>query len=244
VAQCRRKRLPFAVTEVEAKVHGGADTTSQVDGVGGDVLPRELQVRAAALKLFRDKGYHATSMRDIAEVVGINKGSLYSYIRSKEDLLIPFFERAMGSLLAEIEAITADASLGPTERLKRAIRAHVLNVAANLDELTVYLSEWRQLHADSLSTVRGQRERYAALFLEIVEDGVARGEFRAMDSSVSAMGMIGMCNWMYRWYREDGRLTPDQIADTLIELALGGVLRADEARAPTGRAARQTEKLA
>src|SRR5207248_8865877 len=104
-----------------------------------DIIAREEQVRAAALRLFKEKGYHATSMRDIAEVVGINKGSLYSYIRSKEDLLIPFFERAMGLLLAEIEAISADSSLGPTERLKRAIRAHVLNVADNLDVLTVYL---------------------------------------------------------------------------------------------------------
>jgi AcrR family transcriptional regulator len=206
-------------------VPGPADTTGSVDAASGDsVLPRERQVRDAALRLFRDKGYHATSMRDIAEVVGINKGSLYSYIRSKEDLLIPFFERAMGSLVAEIEAICADPSLTPTERLRRAIRAHVLNVADNLDELTVYLSEWRQLSSDALSTVRGQRERYARLFLSILEDGVASGEFRVSDIRVASMSLIGMCNWMYRWYRADGRLTPDQIADSLIEVALGGVL--------------------
>ncbi|HET6319533.1 MAG TPA: TetR/AcrR family transcriptional regulator, partial [Chloroflexota bacterium] len=142
------------------------------NGTVDDVQPREQQVRAAALRLFRDKGYHATSMRDIAAEVGINKGSLYSYIRSKEDLLIPFFERAMGLLLAEIEAISADASLTPTERLKLAIKAHILNVTENLDILTVYLSEWRQLTTDSLTTVRNQRERYAALFLAIIEDGI------------------------------------------------------------------------
>src|SRR5437867_10552405 len=91
------------------------------NGAISDGAPREQQVRAAALRLFRDKGYHATSMRDIAAEVGINKGSLYSYIRSKEDLLIPFFERAMGLLLVDIEAISANQSLTPTERLKRAI---------------------------------------------------------------------------------------------------------------------------
>jgi AcrR family transcriptional regulator len=187
-------------------------------------MPREQQVRAAALRLFREKGYHATSMRDIAEAVGINKGSLYSYIRSKEDLLIPFFERAMGLLLVEIEAISSDASLVPTERLKRAIKAHILNVAENLDILTVYLSEWRQLTADSLSTVRGQRERYAALFLAIIEDGQNRGEFRAMDARIAALGMIGMCNYLFRWYRQDGRLAPEQIADVLTDLLLRGVL--------------------
>jgi AcrR family transcriptional regulator len=204
-----------AVREVEVAAEDGAE---------GEVQPREQQVRAAALRLFRDKGYHATSMRDIAAEVGINKGSLYSYIRSKEDLLIPFFERAMGLLLAEIEAISADASLTPTERLKRAIKAHILNVTENLDILTVYLSEWRQLTTDSLGTVRQQRERYAALFLAIVEDGVQKGEFRAIDPRIGALGMIGMCNYLFRWYRPEGRLQPEQIADELTDVLLRGVL--------------------
>src|SRR6476646_1467659 len=133
------------------------------DAVESDAssAPREDQVRAVALRLFKEKGYHAPSMRDIASDVGINKGSLYSYIRSKEDLLIPVFEQAMGVLLTQIEAVAADTSLTPTERLQRAIHAHVTVVADNLDILTVYLSEWRQLGGDALTTVRLQRERYA-----------------------------------------------------------------------------------
>src|ERR1043166_5430071 len=96
----------------DAMTGSGLERAEALDGTAGsDMQPREQQVRAAALRLFRDKGYHATSMRDIAAEVGINKGSLYSYIRSKEDLLIPFFERAMGLLLAEIEAISANESL-------------------------------------------------------------------------------------------------------------------------------------
>lgn len=209
----------------EESVHGGTGLGPvEADGATPEALPRELQVRAAALRLFRDKGYHATSMRDIAEAVGINKGSLYSYIRSKEDLLIPFFERALSPLVVEMEALSADASLTPTERLRRILKAHILNVAENLDILTVYLSEWRQLTADSLSTVRGQRERYAALFLAIIEDGQRQGEFRAIDSRITALGMIGMCNYLFRWYRTDGRLEPAQIADVLTDLLLRGVL--------------------
>jgi AcrR family transcriptional regulator len=185
--------------------------------------PREDQVRAAALRLFKEKGYHATSMRDIASEVGINKGSLYSYIRSKEDLLIPVFEQAMAVLLAQIEQVTADTSLTPTERLERAIHAHVTAVADNLDVLTVYLSEWRQLAAESLTTVRLHRERYAALFLQILQDGVDSGEFRSMDTRIVTLGMIGMCNYLFRWYRPEGRLLPNQIADELIEMVMNGV---------------------
>ncbi len=185
--------------------------------------PREDQVRAAALRLFKEKGYHATSMRDIANAVGINKGSLYSYIRSKEDLLIPVFERAMGVLLEQMEQITADASLVPTERLRRAIHAHVTAVADNLDVLTVYLSEWRQLGAESLTTVRLQRERYASLFEDILQDGLHSGEFRPMDTRIVMLGMIGMCNYLFRWYRPDGRLTTAEVADELIEMVMRGV---------------------
>ena len=195
------------------------------DAVRGEspTAPREDQVRAVALRLFKEKGYHATSMRDIASEVGINKGSLYSYIRSKEDLLIPVFERAMGPLVARMEAIASDTSLGPTERLKCAIQAHVHNVAENIDELTVYLSEWRALDTESLSTVRGQRERYAALFYSILQDGVTSGELRPMDTRIVMLGMIGMCNYLFRWYRPDGRLSPDAIAEQLTDMVLHGV---------------------
>src|SRR5207248_5709855 len=140
-----------------------------------------------------------------------------------EDLLIPVFERAMGVLLEQIERITADTSLAPTDRLKRAIHAHVTAVADNLDVLTVYLSEWRQLATESLTTNRGQRERYAALFHQILVDGIALGEFRHMDTGIVMLGMIGMCNYLFRWYRPDGRLTPDQVADELIEMLMDGV---------------------
>jgi AcrR family transcriptional regulator len=184
---------------------------------------REDQVRAAALRLFKEKGYHATSMRDIAAAVDINNGSLYSYIKSKEDLLVPVFEQAQGVLLSEIEQISGDASLSPTERLKRAIHAHVTAVADNLDVLTVYLSEWRQLGTESLATNRDQRAHYSYLFHEILRDGVAAGEFRHMDTRIVMLGMIGMCNYLFRWYRPDGRLTPDQIADELIEMVMRGV---------------------
>src|SRR5260370_4163850 len=110
------------------------------DGVSAEIrsAPREDQVRAAALRLFKEKGYHATSMRDIPSEVGINKGSLYSYIRSKEDLLIPFFEQAMAVLLAQIEQITADGGPRPTQRLEGAIHAPAIALASNPDVRTAY----------------------------------------------------------------------------------------------------------
>src|SRR5919201_6653515 len=129
------------------------------------------QVYTAALRLFREKGYHATSMQDIAAEVGLYKGSLYHYIGSKDELLAQVFERAMAGLLAEVERIAADTNARPSVQLRQLIRAHVEAVANNLDALTVYLHEWRALAGESLAQVRTQRRRYVSLIAEIVSRG-------------------------------------------------------------------------
>src|SRR6202011_2819644 len=90
---------------------------------------RSEQVYAAALRLFREKGYHATSMQDIAAAVGLYKGSLYHYIGGKQDLLVQVFERAMSTLIAEVESIAADTSLGPSTQMRLIVAAHVEAVA-------------------------------------------------------------------------------------------------------------------
>jgi AcrR family transcriptional regulator len=198
---------------------------------------REEQVYRAALRLFREKGYHATSMQDIAEAVGLYKGSLYHYIGGKEELLARTFERAMRALLGEMERIVADTRLAPTEQLRRAIRSHVAAVANNLDALTVYLHEWRALADESLANVRAQRERYAELFAEIIARGVRAGEFHARDARLTALGLLGMCNWLSQWYRPGGRLRPKEIADHFADVVLNGLLggRAiNEPGAPSG----------
>src|SRR5919205_4613068 len=91
------------------------------------------RVYEAALRLFREKGYHATSMQDIAGVVGLYKGSLYHYIGGKENLLVQVFERGMGALLEEVERIAANPAVGPTAQRRAIIRAPLQAVAHKLD---------------------------------------------------------------------------------------------------------------
>jgi AcrR family transcriptional regulator len=190
-------------------------------------------VYEAALRLFREKGYHATSMQDIAAAVGLYKGSLYHYIGSKEDLLVQVFERALGTLLEDVERIAADGSLAPSAQLRQIVIAHVAAVAQNLDALTVYFHEFRALADESLATVRAQRERYTRGVAEIVRRGVRLGEFAAPDVDIATLGLIGMCNWMCQWYRPGGRLDSSQIAAYFADLVLGGLcVRDDYSREP------------
>lgn len=211
------------------------------DGVSGPPRVRGDEVYAAALRLFRDKGYHATSMQDIAAAVGLTKGSLYHYIGSKEDLLARAFACAMDALLAEVERIAADPALPPSAQLRQIIAAHVEAVATNLDALTVYLHEWRALAGESLAGVRSQRERYTALVSDVVRRGVGAGEFRTADAGIATLGVLGMCNWLCQWYRPDGRLSAAEVAGHFADLVLGGLARPTTpssrvpARQPSGR---------
>src|SRR2546425_8921197 len=174
---------------------GGDSGVARRNGVSP---PRERseEVYRAALRLFREKGYHATSMQDIAAAVGLYKGSLYHYIGGKEDLLVQVFERAMGALLTDVERIVADTSLGPSTQLRLIVQAHVACVAENLDALTVYLHEFRALAGESLAKVRAQRDRYAHLVAETVGRGVRLGEFETADVTITTLGLLGMCNWV------------------------------------------------
>src|ERR1700682_1008017 len=138
------------------------------NGVSAPPRERSEEVYRAALQLFREKGYHATSMQDIAAAVGLYKGSLYHYIGGKQDLLLQVFDRAMGALVADVERIAPDTSLRPSAQVRLIVAAHVSAVATNLDALTVYLHEWRALAGDALVNVQAQSERYTQLVSEIV----------------------------------------------------------------------------
>jgi TetR/AcrR family transcriptional regulator, cholesterol catabolism regulator len=194
---------------------------------------RDEEVYAAALRLFTEKGYHATSMQDIAAAVGLYKGSLYHYIGGKEELLARVFERGMGSLLDEVEAIVADSSLAASRQLRLILRAHVAAVATNREALTVYLHEFRALAGEALDSVREQRERYRRLVEAVVERGVRSGEFGAVDEAIATLGVLGMCNWIVQWYRPGGRLRPAQIADQFADILLRGLYRAPKTRSPS-----------
>lgn len=209
--------------------------------------PRERaeEVYAAALRLFRQKGYHATSMQDIADAVGLYKGSLYHYIGSKEDLLVHVFERGLGDLLDQVEVIAGDPRLGPTAQLREIVCAHVVAVTRNMDALTVYLHEVRALSGVALETVRRQHDRYTELLSSVVRRGVASGEFQATDGAVGPVtqGLLGMCNWVCQWYRPDGRLAPAQIGELFAEMVLGGLAATSSLRPERARpGSRQTSE--
>lgn len=188
---------------------------------------KDEQIFAEAVRIFREKGFHATSVQDIADAVGLQKGSLYHYISSKDELLFKIFQRSTGALTRQLEQIAASDD-PPTDKLRRAIEAHLTALCEQLDIYTVYLSERRSLSARNHSKVRAEAARHAELLQRIIQEGVATGDFRAVDGKMAAHAILGMCNWLYQWYSPHGRLSPGEIAQVFADLAIDGLVRRAE----------------
>jgi AcrR family transcriptional regulator len=185
---------------------------------------REDEILAAAARIFRQKGYHGTSVRDIAESVGLLKGSLYHYISSKEELLARLFDGALEGTMRDLETI-ARRDGSASGRLRDMVKAYVRAVTANLDAVGLYLREWRSLPAPELARLRAKRHAMRALFEDVVAQGVRAREFAAGDEKIATLAILGMCNWIFEWYRPRGRLRPEDLANELAERAVRSLAR-------------------
>lgn len=175
------------------------------------------------MRLFQQKGFHATSVQDLADAVGLQKGSLYHYINSKEELLLRIFDLATASLAGRLEEIAR----GPgsaRQKLTQAIRSHVAVLTENLGMVTIFVREVHALAGEHLERVRAGRKRYTALFERILEEGVAGGEFRPLDVKITALAILGLCDSLHRWYSPSGRLHSAEIADAFADMVFRGIL--------------------
>lgn len=188
---------------------------------------RKEQIYTTAGTLFSQKGYHATSVRDIARELDMQGGSLYAHINSKEDVLWEIVQRAATEFMESVAPI-ASSDAPASERLRRMIRAHVAVVTHHLDDATVFFHEWRFLGPERAREVGQQRDRYEAAFRGVIEDGIKAGEFRSVDPKLSALAVLSSVNWVYQWYRPEGELSPEGVADSFSDLLLSGLSAPDK----------------
>lgn len=205
----------------------------------GPKRPREADLLAAATRLFRARGFHATSMQDLAEALGMNRGSLYHYIASKDDLLWRVFCRAFDLLEARVVPVL-DSDALPPERLRLAIREHLRVAADHADELSLIQIELRSLAPERRAEMIARRDAYEACWRAAITAGVADGSLRPVDVRIAGIGILSVSNWFTQWFRPDGPLTVDMVAEQFCDLILDGLLpRADAAEAQVHPAARR-----
>ncbi len=181
---------------------------------------------AAAAKVFRTKGYHAATVRDIADEVGILKGSLYHHFESKEALLYLVVKEPIAQMFQTMAAI-AEADLTPTEKLRRAISAHLEAFDRHYPHLFVYLREREEVKRRFREMIGYSPKDYERHWQQILREGIENGEFRSdLDIQVTSYGLLGMLNWAYKWYDPQGRLSIGEVAEQFTALALAGVAAA------------------
>ena len=185
---------------------------------------------SAAAKIFRTKGYHAATVRDIADEVGILKGSLYHHFASKEELLYLVVKEPIAQMYRTISEIAA-ADATAAEKLRRAIPAHLEAFDRHYPHLFVYLRERESVKRRFREMIGFSPKEYERCWQQILREGIENGEFRPdLDIQVTSYGMLGMLNWSYKWYDPQGRLSVREVAEEFTTLALAGVA-ADQPRA-------------
>jgi AcrR family transcriptional regulator len=187
------------------------------------VSPRRAEMVQAAAQLFSERGYHGTSIQHLADALGLQKGSLYSHIGSKEELLLDVVEEGANRFLDRAEEALARGGTA-AERITRLLVGHIETAAQHLNAATVFLNEWRYLSPDLRTTVQSQRDRYEQMFRSVVDEGIASGEFRSdVDPRFAGLLLLSAGNWTYTWYRPGGDMTPQEIGHRFAELIVKGL---------------------
>jgi AcrR family transcriptional regulator len=181
---------------------------------------RRRELTREAAKLFAQKGYHGTSIGDIAEALGMQKASLYAHIDSKEDLLYETMREGADAFHAALDAIPEDAPA--TDKIRLALRGHLRVVTEQLDVATVFVQEWRYLEGERRDEIIAERRSYEERIRELFREGRELSELRAdLDESVAALLLLSAANWAYTWL-QPGRDT-DELADRFFALLVDGM---------------------
>ena len=182
------------------------------------------QVLRTAADLFRERGYRATTLDDIAARLGMSKASLYTYFHAKEEMLAAISRQTIAAFTRELSLVLRS-DLGPEDKLRRVVRDHVRFVIANRSFLTVFFSEEANLPPRLARALAAQKDRYDKGVESIVIDGARRGVFRDVPPRLVVFGLLGLLNWLYKWYDPRGRWGAEEISAGFLSLVEGGLLR-------------------
>jgi TetR/AcrR family transcriptional regulator, cholesterol catabolism regulator len=178
----------------------------------------------AATRIFSERGYHAASMSEIADRVGMRKPSLYHHIRSKEDLLFAIHEQLIDELIEKTNAALEPSMTAP-DQMAAVLRVSFDLIARHRDAVTVFLQERRAVSGERWDELVVKRDRYELMVSGIIAEGINAKAFADLPAAIAARGVLGMVNWGYTWFDPKGAMTADEIADVFIAIALRGLER-------------------
>ncbi len=192
---------------------------------GLDRSVRFQKIINTAAELFHKKGFKSATLDCLARELGLSKTALYHYVSSKEHLLSIVYVQAFENIFERINEISA-MDVPPDEKLRLILRNHIKNITIkNAALYSVFFAEENQLPREDFQKIRLEKRKYSKIIEDIIKDGIAIGIFRPTDPRLQANAILGMCNWVYKWYRPNRAIySPDQITEHFIALLEGGYL--------------------
>ncbi|MCD6224443.1 MAG: TetR family transcriptional regulator [Deltaproteobacteria bacterium] len=192
---------------------------------GLDKSLRIQRIIDTATELFHKKGYRSTTLEDVAKEIGITKAALYHYVSSKENLLSIIYIKALESIFKNTNKI-AEMNLPPDEKMRLIISNHVKDISIkSLSILSVFFAEENQLSLADFKGIQAEKKKYNQILEKIIKEGIEQEMFRDTDPRLQTYGILGTCNWIYKWYKAGYTpYTPDRIADHIINLLERGYL--------------------
>jgi TetR/AcrR family transcriptional regulator, cholesterol catabolism regulator len=202
-------------------------TTPNATRAGG--LPTRDRLTVEAARMFAQRGYHGTSVSDLAAALGIQKSSLYAHISGKADLLAEIALAGAAAFHAALDALPDEAAAG--ERLELALRAHLAVVESQLDVATVWLQEWRYLTGETRDVFLRERHRYEERIRDLFEAAVRSGDLRRdLDVDDATLVFLSVANWAYTWLMPETDVAG--LTSRLMSVLLGGMGRVTSSAAP------------
>ncbi|HJZ46016.1 MAG TPA: TetR/AcrR family transcriptional regulator [Roseiflexaceae bacterium] len=183
---------------------------------------RKDQIYEVAERLFSERGYHATTMREIARELQIEGGSLYSHISGKQELLYEIVLRGSEQFLRAARDVVA-AATPARARLRELMRRHLAIMAQSTPRAIVHFHEWRHLDVERQAAIRARRDEYESYVRRIIREGVVAGDFASGDERLIGLHVLSLLNWTYQWYAPGGTLNADDLADQFFDLLMRGL---------------------
>ncbi len=177
----------------------------------------------AAVSLFSERGYTGTTVRDIAEAVGVLPGSLYAHIKGKEEILADIVTSGIAEFL-EIQKQVEASKDKPEEKLRAAIRLHINVVAKSPERTQVVFHQWRYLSEPHRSAAVKMRQRYGVMFADILaRQKCFRGREKDPQIKIQCFTILGALNWTPEWYSQDGPYSPDELGERMADSIIQGL---------------------
>jgi AcrR family transcriptional regulator len=176
---------------------------------------------AAAARVFAKRGYHETSMRDLARESGVSLSGLYYYVKSKDELLFLIQDRSFAAVLASMQDATTGVE-NPVERLARFIDNHLDYFAAHMAEMKVLSHESGALSGEFLSRVNAKKQEYTRALMDILSEVERTHGPGHVNRRIATYALFGMMNWIYNWYDPLGDLGVEVLSQSMCRLFLGG----------------------